>query len=615
MELAIPLLALGGLYVVSNQKAEPCDENKKTKKVSFDSATSASASNKLTKETFENMGQKSNYLPNNEKIPLNYPIMDDSRRLDNVGRYDNPNQSTDKYFDQNYYETRINEGIQTGNQIQQIFSLTGDYMESSTFKHNNMIPFNGGKVKGYTYKVNMAESILDNMVGSGSQTIKKIEQAPLFKPEDNISLNYGMPNHNDFFQSRVTPGTRSNNVKPFQTETVGPGLNQGYTTQGSGGFNSGMESRDMWLPKTVDELRVVTNPKLEYDLNGLQGPSYSHVQNVGILGRVEKQRPDTFFLNTPDRWLTTVNTEKGERQRPDEELGNVKRNSCDMNMSLTGPAGAVDKEAGYAPTNFEPSKRQKSETTDVGTSNAAGHGPATADSLLTGSYTNYNNNRTTVREVDTFRSGFSGAIGAAVAPLMDILRPSRKEEVTQNVRIYGDARTSVPSNYVNNPADVTSTTIKQSTMYSPTFNVNNQREQQYLNTYKNPDPTQRDSTNIATYGVVGNNQRGPVDYDAAYRQTNNEIKSQTIHNRPNQGGTQIFNQQMNVSISRQDSDRLNNRFFTPSSVIPSTPAKENYGITGIPQQLPMDINNNRNTPDILNAFRENPFTQSLSSAV
>ena len=60
-------------------------------------------------------------LPNNEKIPLNYPIMDDSRRLDNVGRYDNPNQSTDKYFDQNYYETRINEGIQTGNQIQQIF--------------------------------------------------------------------------------------------------------------------------------------------------------------------------------------------------------------------------------------------------------------------------------------------------------------------------------------------------------------------------------------------------------------------------------------------------------------------------------------------------------------
>ena len=34
------------------------------------------------------------------------------------------------------------------------------------------------------------------------------------------------------------------NIKPFQEQRVGPGLNQGYTTEGFGGFNSGMHERD-----------------------------------------------------------------------------------------------------------------------------------------------------------------------------------------------------------------------------------------------------------------------------------------------------------------------------------------------------------------------------------
>jgi hypothetical protein len=37
-----------------------------------------------------------------------------------------------------------------------------------------MVPFYGGKVKGKTYDVNITESLLDNMQGVGSQTIKKI---------------------------------------------------------------------------------------------------------------------------------------------------------------------------------------------------------------------------------------------------------------------------------------------------------------------------------------------------------------------------------------------------------------------------------------------------------
>ena len=99
------------------------------------------------------------------------------------------------------------------------------------------------------------------MMGSGSLQQSKQEVAPLFKPEDNIQWAHGAPNESDFYQSRVNPSLQANNVKPFQEQNVGPGLNSGYTTQGQGGFNSGMEARNTWLPKTVNEFTYRHEPE------------------------------------------------------------------------------------------------------------------------------------------------------------------------------------------------------------------------------------------------------------------------------------------------------------------------------------------------------------------
>ena len=49
------------------------------------------------------------------------------------------------------------------------------------------------------------------------------------------------------------------NVLPWEQQKVAPGLGLGYTTEGAGGFNSGMLDRKAWAPPTVDELRVKTN--------------------------------------------------------------------------------------------------------------------------------------------------------------------------------------------------------------------------------------------------------------------------------------------------------------------------------------------------------------------
>ena len=72
---------------------------------------------------------------------------------------------------------------------------------------------------------------------------------------------------------------KMSNVTLWEQQKVAPGLNLGYGTQnkegfnsggtqGSHGFNAGMMSRESWMPKSVDELRVETNPKNSFDLNG-----------------------------------------------------------------------------------------------------------------------------------------------------------------------------------------------------------------------------------------------------------------------------------------------------------------------------------------------------------
>jgi hypothetical protein len=596
MEAALLLIAGGAMYIISNQKSQGCEKTKK----------------KIGQETFTNMGAKQNYLPNTDTPPQNYPITNTKQLVNTVQEYVNPNAATDKYFNQEYYEAKQREGANVGNTPQQIFSLSGNYMESSAFKHNNMVPFDGGKIKGYTYDAKIAESVLDNMIGTGSQIFKKVEQAPLFKPQDNMNYIYGTPNHSDFMQSRVNPGLKNNNVKPFESVTVAPGLGLGYGTQGSGGFNSGMEQRDQWLPKTVDELRAVNNPKMEYELNGHEGPSYATILNRGNIGRVEKQKPDTFYIQNQDRWFTTTGAEKGQTLRSIQEMGILKRNDVDVNYS--GPAGAGEQQAGYAPTFFEESKRQQTETKDVPHCSAPGCGPE-VNNLKLNTYTNYNTNRSSVAPVDTMRSGFSKTIGAVIAPIMDVLKPSRKEEATYNIRVYGNSGSTVASNYVINPNDVTNTTVKETTMYSPNFFINNQKEGQYVNTHQPLEETQRETTNSDYIGGVGYNKEGAMTYDAAYKQTNNDIKAQTIYNRANPGGTQMFNQQMNVNVSRQDQDRFNNRFFTPAAIFPRPPSKENYGNMISPQQYNSQIQLQRNEPSILDAFRKNPYTQSLTTSV
>ena len=90
MELAIPLIALGGMYIVSNQQPSKTCDNENGKNTQ-----------KISQENFTNMGMKRNYLPNTNTPPQNFPVSNINQLVDTVQEYQNPNAATDKYFDQN----------------------------------------------------------------------------------------------------------------------------------------------------------------------------------------------------------------------------------------------------------------------------------------------------------------------------------------------------------------------------------------------------------------------------------------------------------------------------------------------------------------------------------
>jgi hypothetical protein len=641
-EIAVGALLLGAAYIASNQKN----------------------GNLLTQEamtTSTNMGRtRPNYLPNTTIPTTNYPVIRPETGS-NVNDYANPNTPTDRYYARNVDYDKMSAGVaggvggvgilrsvgntnsasvnapsknydgesleyggsggSNGTQFGDNYSkdgfqsLMGEKIDVSKFKHNNMEPYYGAKIRGVSSGANMNENMLDSKVGAGSQYISKTEQAPLFVPHENLHLPNGMPNQNDFYQSRVLPSMKISNVKPWEEVRVGPGLDQGYGTQGSLGFNSGMESRDKWIDRSVDELRVKTNPKLSYSLEGHQGPAAHYIQTAPTtetLGRMEKHLPDTYFINTPDRWFTTTGLEKGEKLRPIEmDRDSNRQTTTSEYYGVTATTGAS---AMYAPENYEDPKREVYDGKPIINPYSAERNVATEADYGRMSYKLTHNNRTTVRPNEM--GGIHGAMRAVVAPLLDILKPSRKENVVGNLRPYENAKMPVSAGAMFNPADRAPTTIKETTVGLVGFdhlNVERQAAAGYLISQNTPFETERATTSVDYLGGPGGavTHMGNQLYNAAYNQRNNVNK--TYKNVTNHGSMSLFNSNTNVQIDRLDADRMNHRTMAPTNAPAMIPSIDIHGKMTMPQSYDETKLNDRINPDILNAFRQNPYTHSLQT--
>jgi len=179
--------------------------------------------------------------------------------------------------------------------------------------HSNMVPFFGANRTQSTYS-DGHESLLDKYTGMGKNTFfRKEEAAAFFEPEAGRGNPWKAQVETDFEQSRQVTSMAMKNTFPIERVHVGPGVNDGYTNLPSGGFNQGIESREYQLPKTTDERRIATKPKLTYHAEPV--PGARKVKEMGLQAPVKKNKPDRFqILQGEDGSLPHLNTTLGQQK-------------------------------------------------------------------------------------------------------------------------------------------------------------------------------------------------------------------------------------------------------------------------------------------------------------
>lgn len=147
-----------------------------------------------------------------------------------------------------------------------ITSMSGERISKEDFTHGNMTPFFGSKVM-QNIDVDRTESTLDRHTGVSkldkpkSEVLEKMNK----RKDDVFRKRFDYEN-----RARYAPSMYKQGVPLQEPINVGPGLNAGFTTAPSGGFQQ-PDARDYAVKRGVDQLRAKTNPKVTYEARHLDG--------------------------------------------------------------------------------------------------------------------------------------------------------------------------------------------------------------------------------------------------------------------------------------------------------------------------------------------------------
>jgi hypothetical protein len=381
-----------------------------------------------------------------------------------------------------------------------------------------------------------------------------------------------------------------------------------------------MAEREQWLPKTVDQLRVDNNPKSSgRSLLGHEGPANSAIKSIATreqMGIMEKRRPDQSFEldkrnpgeNDIGRLFTTGGAEKGQTLRAIPIDRYVSR--PETAIEYAGGAG-YQNEASYIPGEYMPSQNQQLGQVQYGAATAHGRNSANAEEYGIKSNVAYPNNRSANKQ-DSYFGMVSGGIGAAIAPLLDVLRPSRKQNVIGTLRPYQNPGTTVPQSYLFNPSEKLPTTTRETTENSKFhLNVNaNQNGGAYKVTDQQAVHTTRQDTGDFYYSGnagAGAGTREMTSYESGYNQRNNDIKASTIDGRLVKGNMSLLNNDINMRQKSRDENLKNSRPLTGNMPY-KTPDVNTMGrVAGNERSLYSNIQMDRTNPEIMSSLKSNPY--------
>jgi len=411
-------------------------------------------------------------------------------------------------------------------------SLTGDPINPNTFTHNNQIPFFGGSVRQNLDEFS-TRGIFENFTGTQDNYQKKQEQGLLFEPQKNVTNVYGQGSLDGFMLDRYYVSNIRSNETPIEKVYVGPGLNQGYTAEPSGGFQQ-PDAQDFALPKTTDEIRVKTNPKISYYGRVISGQKIAKPTKMGTL---YKNRPDTFYVQEPDRYFTTTGQVVAQEQRPCIITKYTNRKTTEL-KTRTGSAAPTHGTVAQIRSKYKVSQKVTYRTDGVRNADAQNQW-----SLLGMFGFDKNNDygkksikiRANKRDVNdndvNIKRNLKGITSAGVLRPTQKIKNLKKNQTIDNKRIVGNFQGAKKA-MVYDPNNVPKATIKET-------NIDNKRSGNVQNINRgnvvyNPDSLPRTTikeTNIDNKrsGNVQNVNRGNTVYDpdSVARTT---IKETNIHN-------------------------------------------------------------------------------------
>jgi hypothetical protein len=227
--------------------------------------------------------------------------------------------------------------------------LTAKEQEEESEGHANEVPFFGARVTQSTYSGG-TNGILDQRIGAGKEYFQKKEVQSMYDAKPATGNPFGNANESDFMQSRMVTGQRMNNTFPIDQVQVGPGANDGYTNIPKGGYQQD-DLYEYKLPKTTDEMRVETNPKLSYEPPVIPGASI--VTQPGIQADVKKNKPDRFAVYGMERANTAVGAQTAPRIYADQPMKVQDRETTSV-FHVNPHGGAVSTFTSYIRAFTEP---------------------------------------------------------------------------------------------------------------------------------------------------------------------------------------------------------------------------------------------------------------------
>ena len=368
-------------------------------------------------------------------------------------------------------------------------------------------------------------------------------------------------------QSRYNEGMYRTNELPFEQERV-----QHIDVKSD-------VNRDVDLlyaqRNSTDNRRTLNNQKISFGGKVLAGKG---IDKRGEEGQVFKHLPDQDYVNSADKWLVTTGAVEAPRIRPEQELKETNRQY--LNEGDVGPAAPVIFKSNEDRPNFKKSTRQQ--LLNDTERNIALEGKMNDNDHNKSSYFVYPNEREITSE-RTYEGNFKSVFNAQTEQLQDNVKPTVKETTL-------DSRDG---------------------FVGPTVAVLPEERLQ-----DNVRPTVKSTTMFEYSGNGGTTVPAEMASDQFLRADLNPNKEVISRGRdPTPESTKLANgmDTLNVDIKKIESDYFNPRINNPDKVYQEIPQDYVCEYTQDKDTLDNVKLSDRLDPNLLDPFRDNPYTKSLAS--